>query len=133
MPDFEREINELHAFFMNWFQAKLPKTREAYARFEQVTHPDFHIVGPNGVLTAGSTLKESIYEQYNQRGDARLWIKNYQHRAQHGDLHIVTYEEWQENGGKTTARLSTAVFIEDAAAPNGAQWLHVHETWIEGV
>lgn len=130
MPNFEREINELHAFFVDWFTAKLPHTPESFARFDKVTHPNFHVINPAGVLAAGTDLKQVIYDEYDQRHDFRIWIENYQHRAQHGDVHIVTYEEWQERNEKTTARLSTAVFIEDEATPNGAQWLHVHETWM---
>jgi hypothetical protein len=46
-------------------------------------------------------------------------------------LALTTYEEWQEIEGKVTARVSTAVFKQKANTPNGVEWLHVHETWLE--
>jgi hypothetical protein len=47
-----------------------------------------------------------------------------------GDILLVTYEEWQQSGDQTTARLSTALFRDKPDAPNGLEWLHVHETWL---
>ena len=45
------------------------------------------------------------------------------------ELALATYEEWQEIDGKINARLSTVLLRAKADAPNGVEWLHVHETW----
>ncbi|MFX0092506.1 MAG: hypothetical protein ACFFBD_12150 [Candidatus Hodarchaeota archaeon] len=44
---------------------------------------------------------------------------------------MTTYEEWQEIDGQTIARLSTALFRKCFDAPNGVEWLHAHETWLQ--
>jgi hypothetical protein len=33
--------------------------------------------------------------------------------------------------GESRGRLSTALFRERDDTPNGVEWLHVHEVWIE--
>ena len=130
MPNFEREINELHAFFVDWFTAKLPHTPEGFARFDKVTHPNFHVINPAGVLAGGTDLKQVIYDEYDQRHDFRIWIENVAVQHAFDNIVVATYEEWQEIKGETTARLSTVVFTRDDSKPNGLVWQCVHETWL---
>jgi len=128
---FEREIVELHQFFMDWFNSKLENTDAEFARFADTVGPDFHIVSPSGQLTDRETLLTQLRGAYGARPGAKLWIENAALRTQIGDIAIVTYEEWQTNNRETTSRMSTAVFQKTATAPNGLLWLHVHETWFE--
>ena len=125
-----KEVNDLHQFFEDWVSGALPKTEESYARVQQALSDDFAIVGPDGRLTQRDPLLNGLYAAHLGRPNFRIWIENYQLHPQLGELAIVTYEEWQEIEGEVTARLSTAVFQQDAAAPNGVRWLHVHETWL---
>ena len=46
------------------------------------------------------------------------------------DLHLLRYQEWQERDGRSTGRLSSAVFRDRHDAPNAVEWLHLHETWL---
>lgn len=41
-----------------------------------------------------------------------------------------TYEEWQDTGQGERGRISSVLFRRRERAPNGVEWLHVHETWI---
>jgi hypothetical protein len=61
----------------------------------------------------------------------RIWIEQPAARRLSGDLWLVTYEEWQNDGvGQINGRLSSALFTARAGMPNGVAWLHVHETWL---
>ena len=51
-------------------------------------------------------------------------------RADAGSV-LVTYEEHQTGGDRDTSRLTTALFVAKADAPNGVGWFHVHEVWLE--
>ena len=62
-----------------------------------------------------------------------IWIENFRLRWAAGDNALVTYEEWHRRRGATSARLSSALFRREAAAPCGVAWLHVHETWLPGL
>jgi len=129
-PNYEREIQELHQFFVDWMSGKLPKTDEAYGRFVNVVHQDFNIIGPNGQLTPRDALLKGLYETHGGREDFRIWVVNPRLHHENDLLVIATYEEWQEIDNHTTTRLSTAIFVKDVDAPNGLHWLHVHETWL---
>jgi hypothetical protein len=128
--DYQREIVELHQFFEAWFTGKLSQTETDYTRFAQVMATGFTMVSPDGVLLDRDPLLKSLYDAHNKRRDTRIWIKNVQLRQQHGDIFIVTYEEWQSEKDVQTARLSTVVFRQKSDAPNGLEWLLVHETWL---
>jgi hypothetical protein len=43
----------------------------------------------------------------------------------------VTYIEKQERAGIKTARRATALFTESSSTPNGVEWCHLHETWMQ--
>ena len=125
----QQEVNDLHQFFEDWFSGAVPQTEESFSRVQRALSDDFAIVGPNGRLTARDPLLHGLYAAYLGRPNFRIWIENYALQQQIGNIAIVTYEEWQEIDGESTSRLSTAVFQKASSAPNGVQWLHVHEAW----
>ena len=127
--NIQTEIVELHDFFVAWFTGTLPKNVESFARVESALSKAFVIVSPGGTATERKELLEQLHGAYGRLPDIRIWIENVQLRQQNGPVSIVTYEEWQENAGKRTVRLSTVVFCTKDNGPNGLEWLHVHETW----
>ncbi len=125
-----REVIALHQFFEGWLKGELPKDQSVYTRFVNVVGAGFVLISPNGTLTEREPLLKSLYEAHSSRQNFRIWIEKPQLHHQHGDITVITYEEWQEIDGKMTARLSTAIFCDSSSAPNGVVWLHVHETWM---
>lgn len=128
------EVEELHQFFQDWFNAVLPPTDDAFRRFESVMAERFMIISPNGELTEREELVDrlraahGIWRQGSQPG--RIWIENLQVRHTVGSQAMVLYEEWQEIEGETRGRLSTAILQRLEGTPNGLEWLHVHEVWM---
>lgn len=125
------EVVELHKFFQEWFNGSLPLTEESFARVVEALSKDFIIITPQGRLVDRVTLLTGLYKGHNSRKDLHIWIKNFRLHYQQGNILLAIYEEWQEAAGETTARLSTVVFRERTGGPNGLEWLHVHETWLE--
>ncbi|PJF40239.1 MAG: hypothetical protein CUN54_05970 [Phototrophicales bacterium] len=128
--DYGREIIELHEFFGRWFRGELENTDAVFARFADVIGDDFHIIAPDGTITRRADLMAGLRAGYQRQHDAKVWIENIHLRQRVGTIRIVTYEEWIERDGQPKGRVSTVVFQENNAMPNGLQWLHVHETWL---
>jgi len=126
---FEMEIVELHDFFNEWFNAVLPKTREAFNRMHAVMDEGFTIVMPGGRRVERGPLLDHLFDTHGGRPGLRIWIENVRMLADDGRLAVVEYEEWQEEGGQTTSRYSTAAFERRDGTPNGLVWIRVHETW----
>lgn len=124
------EVIELHQFFEDWFQGKLPKTDEAFARCAGSLSAEFSIISPDGIVTPQDKLLAGIHAMHGKIPTFRLWVENCVARQLSEDVILVTYEEWQTRGEETTARVSSALFRPNATLPNSAEWLHVHETWI---
>ena len=131
---YQTEINELHRFFQHWFNGELPDNDESFSRFSDVMATGFEIVSPNGRWTDRESLIAALRNSYgqweNEGGPGKIWIERYRLMHTEGPLAMVTYEEWQEVGGESRGRLSTALFRLRDGAPNGVEWLHVHETWL---
>lgn len=128
-----REVLELHQFFEDWFMGRVGDDDASYARFTSVMAEGFEIVSPKGFVTERALLFDGLRQTHgrNRRTPIRIWIRNIQGRVIAEDLYLVRYEEWQEAYGETTARLSSAILQRREGAPNGVDWLHVHETWLE--
>ena len=114
-----REVEELHAFFGNWFLAELPPTDAALARFSRALANDFALIGPDGEEVGRLEIIERIRAAHGSRK-----------RAAPAGFCLLTYQEWQKFGDTTKVRLSSVLFRAKTTAPNGVEWLHLHETWL---
>lgn len=128
-PIYEKEVVELHDFFQDWFNAVLPQTQEAFNRMDRVMDRRFAIVMPSGVRVEREVLLARLFGAHGARSGIRIWIEKVSVLIETDELAVVEYEEWQEEGGKTTSRYSTVVFRRQPDAPNKLVWVHVHETW----
>ena len=64
-------------------------------------------------------------------GDFTIAIEDIRPAWQAGDVIVVTYVEAQQRAGKASRRRSSAVFTPNSSAPNGVEWRHLHETWLQ--
>ena len=127
------EVQALHQFFQDWFRGVLPDTDEVYARLTAVLHETFVIISPDGTLSRREDLVTTLRLAYGQRPLIRIWVQNLQYRPIIPTIGLVMYEEWQTDNGKTTSRLSSALFRANTKTPQGVEWLHVHETWFDNI
>jgi hypothetical protein len=127
------EIVALHDFFQAWFTGEPPATDEAFSAVEQRLADGFVLVSPRGDIDERGPLLEAIRSAHGGRPSSfRIWIEDVRLRQFHDGIHIATYEEWQQQADEApTRRLSTSIFREDADAPDGLAWLHVHEVWLD--
>lgn len=125
------EIVELHDFLEQWSNAELPPTDETFARFGDVMAPSFLIIDTDGELIGRQPIVEAIRAAHGRWREApgHIQIKNFQLHHQAGGLALATYEEWH-NFGEPRGRLSSVLFGPNTQAPNGLEWLHLHEVWI---
>jgi hypothetical protein len=131
----QAEVSELHRFFEDWFNGAVPADDETFARFAGVMGEGFVIVTPEGRAVERDTLIEGLRGSHGRwrlegKGGGRIWIENVDVRHAGDGMTAVTYEEWQEVDGRVRGRISTALFRAKKGAPNGIEWLHVHETWL---
>jgi hypothetical protein len=125
-----KEVHDLHQFFQDWFNGAIAQSEENFARVTRALNERFALVSPRGALAEYATVIEWLHSGYGTRPGFRLWAEKITLRHQEGDLALVTYEEWQEMDAVVTTRLSSALFRRRDEAPNGVEWLHVHETWL---
>ncbi len=125
----KQEIEDLHAFFCEWFGGNIPETHfERYfsARFAR----DLVFIPPAGRSLGLADLTQSIYKGYASNSDFRVQIRNVVVRHTFSDHVLATYEEWQRNALASTpadnGRIATVLFeLGDQLI-----WHHIHETWL---
>lgn len=137
MIDFcTTEINELHQFFEDWFCGRIPDTDQAFSRLEKSLAPDFEMITPSADILSRPTLLKQLRAMngayLNKNKPSSIWIEDISGRNIPDELCLMRYQEWQGTKSKTDGkgRLNSALFRKSADAPNGIEWLHLHEVWI---
>ena len=115
------EIIELHRFFEGWFAG----TTDDFARFDRSIARDFTMVGPGGDRRTRDEVVRGLIDGHGTRKLA-IRIESVEARSLGDAFLLARYEEWLDEKG----RVSTALFRERSDAPNGIEWVTVHETWL---
>ena len=132
----EREIVQLHDFFVRWYHGRADK-RE-FERLERALAGSFELVAPDGSVSDRGEVLAWIRGAHDSRERFDIEIRNVEPVAVDGEPALVRYEEWQTAPEGETGRLSTALFGtadpeagRDHTRP-AATWLYLQETWLDG-
>lgn len=128
-----REIRQLHRFFVDWFTGSLPNDASTFARLERALAEGFQMISPHGLRLDKPELLKRLRSAHGAHADDTfdIEIRNIDVRHMLGPLCLLTYEEWQQRGDDPpNGRLSSVLFQDVEDAPNGVEWLHVHEVWL---
>ena len=131
----ETEIVELHRFFEEWFMGRLEDSGAAFSRFADVMADGFIMISPEGTVTGRAELLRGLRHAraaYTPANSISIRVADIQQRRHSDDLCLMTYEEWQNTGSGERGRISSALFRRRPGTPNGVEWLHLHETWMNG-
>lgn len=138
----KREIEDLHAFFTEWYNGTIVNTDDIYQRFSRVMDENFHMITPNADVLDREKVLRFVREgwgQFNKQDEFAIEIRNFRvmRRISQNTI-LVLYEEWQTEPGRLDTegritlrgRLSAAGLRADERMVNGWAWLFVHEVWL---
>ncbi|EPE96303.1 DUF4440 domain-containing protein [Rhizobium grahamii] len=125
------EVVSLHEFFVAWYDKKTAATTDI-DRFERVMGPGMKMIPPSGhMLERDAVVSYVRGSRAAFDGDYAIEIADVEPVWEAGNAIVVTYIEKQERRGVKTARRASALFVESSSAPNGVEWRHLHETWMQ--
>jgi len=125
------EVVDLHRFFVDWFDKRRCDTAD-FSRFERVMGEDFSMVVPSGqLLDRAAVLGHVKASRGTFDGDFAISIEDIRPAWQSGDVIVLTYVEAQQRAGQASRRRSSTIFTANSSAPNGVEWRHLHETWLQ--
>jgi hypothetical protein len=128
-----REVVELHDCFRAWLRPPDGSPLDA-ARFERALAPEFRLVGPDGIVRQRETIVAWLHDLKGGRGaDFQMNVSDFHPVWSAGDAILLEYVETQYLQGKTTQRQSTALLRRAPDAPIGIAWVHLQETWLQGI
>jgi hypothetical protein len=125
------EVPDLHEFLVAWFTGTVADTDVAFARFTQVLHPQFTMIGPAGETLDRDAVVTSIRAAHATAGAGfAIEVRSLVVRILDENVALVTYEERQLDDGRVrNRRVSTAHLVRARSAPGGVLWRHLHETY----
>lgn len=129
LKDVRREIEDLHVFFVDWFNGKAPKSALA-SRFSARFHRDFVFISPDGNVLQLDQLTAGITSAYGKTPGVRIKVRDVQIRHDLGQYLVATYTEWQIGSKRASrtnnGRLSSVILSKQWPM----QWVQVQETWL---
>ena len=129
--EIRQEVEELHAFFVAWYNGNLPD-RAFDEEFVARLGSEFTIIMPSGMELDYDTLSSAMRQSFGKKPGIRIQIRNVRLIDATETRAIASYEEWQhmeiEGAESARGRVSTVVFSRE----DGLKWLHVQETWLLG-
>lgn len=127
----EDEVLELHRFFQDWMRGAPEVNGEAFSRVSEVLGEGFQRIAPDGSVEGRSEILASLRAAHGSKSAGfAIRIERCRFRSGGRSLGVVTYEEWHDEGDEKRGRMATAVFRGRGDAPNGVEWVHLHETWM---
>ena len=124
------EVIALHVFFVAWLRGE-PSASE-FRRCEGALAADFRMVTPDGRSHGRDAVLGRIRDARGTAGPA-FGIRIVDPRTvwSDGNAVLLEYVEEQYRDGRTTRRRSTGLLTRSSVAPNGIEWRHVQETWMD--
>lgn len=123
-----RDIRDRHADFQALGRGG--RSRHDFP-FEATMAPEFVVVTTEGGRLTRAELMAHFDRMAEGVGDDfAIAVDDFAVVHEGVDAVLVEYTETQWKRGARTRRRSTALFVPDAAAPNGVVWRHLQETWI---
>ncbi|MER9653804.1 hypothetical protein NKJ26_09830 [Mesorhizobium sp. M0152] len=125
------EVIDLHRFFVGWFVAARADEVD-FSRFERAMGEGFAMVAPDGQVLDRAAVVDHVRSSRATCDDGfAIAIEDIRPGWQSADTIVVFYVEAQLRAGRHSRRQSSAVFTISSSAPNGVEWRHLHETWLQ--
>ncbi len=125
------EVIDFHRFFEAWYDAATADKTD-FGRCELTFGQAFHMIPPTGrIFDCTETIELIRANRASFHGDFSIEISDIRARFETADMIVVTYVEAQTRAGKYSRRQASALFTASSSAPNGVEWQHLHETWLQ--
>ncbi len=125
------EVLDFHRFFEGWYDAATADSID-FGRCERTFGQAFHMIPPTGrVFDRAQTIELIRANRASFHGDFSIEISDIRASFETADTIVLTYIEAQSRAGKFSRRQASALFTASSSAPNGVEWQHLHETWLQ--
>ncbi|MGY5778350.1 hypothetical protein [Rhizobium hainanense] len=125
------EVLDFHRFFEAWYDATTADNTD-FGRCERTFGQAFHMIPPTGRLfDRAQTIELIRTNRASFHGDFSIEISDIRASFETEDTIVLTYVEAQMRAGKYSRRQASALFTTSSSAPNGVEWQHLHETWLQ--
>lgn len=125
------EVIDFHRFFEAWYDAATADHTD-FGRCERTFGQAFYMIPPTGrIFDRAETIELIRANRATFQGNFTIEISDIRASYETTDTIVLTYVEAQTRAGKYSRRQASALFTASSSAPNGVEWQHLHETWLQ--
>ncbi len=127
--EVREEIEELHRFFVRWFNGTIEKETLDDCLTSHL-HPTVNFIPPEGRLISRDDIVSGFRQGYGSNPNFRIQIRDVKVRYEMEAHLLATYTEWQISA-KASEQSQNARFTSVLMTKQKPfQWLHIQETWL---
>ncbi|XP_021815554.1 sucrose-phosphatase 2-like isoform X1 [Prunus avium] len=129
------EVVKFYLFYERWRRAKVEKSEQYFQNFKSVFHPLAIFVHPLGVELPIHQCMDAMAKSYGDKQGKQFWTwVDRLSSAQIGsDTWLVKFDKWELNDDELQCSLTTVLMSSKSEVPDAYTWLHMHQTWLDGV
>ncbi len=125
------EVLDFHRFFEAWYDTATADKTD-FGRCERTFGHAFRMIPPTGrIFDRAETVELIRANRGSFHGNFSIEISDIRASFETEDTIVVTYIEAQSRAGKYSRRQASALLTASSSAPNGVEWQHLHETWLQ--
>lgn len=130
------EVVKFYLFYENWRRAELEKSHHFIQDLNSIFYSSGIYVHPSGTEQPLHECVDMMAKLHgDKRGkDYRIWLDRVSSIQISSSSWLVKFDKWESTGENRQCCITTVLLTTEQVEPsNGFTWLHVHQTWLDGL
>ncbi|XP_059649315.1 sucrose-phosphatase 2-like isoform X2 [Cornus florida] len=129
------EMVKFYLFCERWLRAEVEKSDQYMQRLRSVFYPLGIFVHPSGVEQPLHRFIDAMERSYGDKQGKQyfVWVDRVSSAQISPDIWLVKFDKWEQSGEEQRCCLTTVLLSLKGEVQNGFTWMHVHQTWSDGL
>ncbi|XP_022765605.1 sucrose-phosphatase 2-like isoform X1 [Durio zibethinus] len=128
------EVVKFYLFYERWRRAELEKSDQLMQNLKSSFYPLGTFVHPSGTEQLMINCIDMMQRSYGDKQGKQycVWLDRVSAAQIGSDAWLVKFDKWESTGEKRQSCLTT-VLLTTKQAEDAFTWMHIHQTWLNGL
>ncbi|XP_057980709.1 sucrose-phosphatase 2-like isoform X2 [Malania oleifera] len=129
------EIVKFYLLYERWRRAEAEKSGSYIQHLKSVFHPLGIFVHPSGNEQPLHLCIDAIESSFGDKQGKhfRVWVDRLLSAQIGSDAWLMKFDKWESSDNVFQCCRTTVLLSSKAKVPGGFTWMHVHQTWLDGL
>lgn len=128
------EVVKFYMLYERWCRAEIANSEQYIQNLKKICYPSGIIIHPSGIERPLHECIKAMQSLYGVKQGKQYWVwVDRVSSAQIGsDAWLVKFDKWELTDEGRQCCLTTALVNSKEESQNGFNWVHIHQTWLDG-